>query len=316
MKQKNEMLDSMPGLLTPVMAGITAVCALFMIKINFVFSIIIVVASVTILLEKVVFHFSRIRKMKEYISDAASDEDKLQNNEALFKSMSPIAGIRIDGTIAWYNSAFKELFSSVSEKKINELIPEINIRKIYNDGGKCPIIVNVGDNTFKISSNVKRRKSPDHAAIMIYMENITEISMLKEELSNAKCAVAHVMVDNYDEAINSVPEEERIDVISLIDKNIIGYMQDAGALVKKLEKDKYLCVFNKKQLDSFAESKFEILQNVKTFNQGMKNPPTVSIGIGIGEELLNKNIFISGFKHFFKLTLIKVFNQEIINLIF
>ena len=289
MKQKNEMLDSMPKAATPVFAVIVMVCALFLLPSQPVIAGIIIITSVLILLEKAIWHFVRIRKMKEYISDAASDDDELQNNEALFKSMNPIAGIRLDGTVAWYNSAFKELFSVVSEKKVAELIPEINIRKIYEDGGRTPVIVKSGDNTYKVRANVKRKASADHAAIMLYMENITEVVSLKEELENTRCAVAHINVDNYDEVINSISDEERIDVISLLDKNIIGYMQDLGALVKKLEKDSYLCVFTKKQLDSIVGTKFEILSNVKSFDTGLKTPPTISIGIGIGGETLNKN---------------------------
>ena len=289
MKQKKEMLDSMPRAITPVLALVIIVCALFLIKIAPVVAGLIIVASALILLEKAMWHFTRIRNMKEYISDAASDENELQNNEALFKSMSPIAGIRVDGTVAWYNSAFKGLFSSISDKKISELIPEINIRQIYNNGGQAPVIVNIDGETYNVRASVKRRTSHDHAAIMLYMENITEVISLKTELESSRCAVAHIMVDNYDEVINSVTDEERIDIISLIDKNVIGYMQDAGALVKKLEKDRFLCVFTKKQLDSFIEGKFEVLNNVKNFDQGMKNPPTISIGIGVGGDTLNKN---------------------------
>ena len=289
MKQKNEMLDSMPRELTPLFAVVAIISAVFLFPSEPVLAFIILIASLLILFEKSVFHFARIRKMKEYISDAASDENELQNNEALFKSMNPIAGIRVDGTLAWYNSAFKELFSTVSQKKVTELIPEINVRKLYDDGGKTPIIAKIGESTYNIRSYVKRKKSADHASIMIYMENVTELLTLKTKLDNAHCAVAHISVDNYEEVVKSITDEERIDVLSLIDKNIIGYFQDIGALVKKLEKDSYMCVFTKEQLDKIIAEKFEILNNVKTFDSVLKNPPTISIGIGIGGETLNKN---------------------------
>jgi len=289
LKQKNEVLDSVQKIFTPVFAVVILICSLVIFTKNILIATVMFLAAFLILAEKAVFHFARIRKMKEYISDAASDENELQNNEALFKSMNPIAGIRVDGTIAWYNSAFKELFLNVSEKKITELIPEISVRKIYDDGGKNPIITKIGEKTYNIKANVKRKKSADHAAIMLYMENITEILDIKEELENSKCAVAHINVDNYEEVINSINDEERIDVLSLIDKNIIGSFQDVGALVKKIEKDSYLCVFTKKQLDTIISDKFEILKSVKTFDPILKNPPTISIGIGIGEETLNKN---------------------------
>ncbi len=289
MKQKNDMIESMPRALTPVFSVAIIICSLFLLGKNPVIAIFIIAASVVILLEKVVSHFSRVRKMKEYISDVTSDENELQNNEALFKSMNPIAGIRIDGTIAWYNSAFKKVFSGATDKKIFELIPEINIRELYKSAGKEPLNVTVGDQTYSIQSNVRRRKTAEHAAIMIYMENVTKLVSLQTELENAQCAVAHIMVDNYDEAIDSVEGEERLDVVSLIDKNIIGYIQDTGAIIKKLEKDKYFCVFTKKQLQGFIEEKFDILEKIKGFNEGMKTPPTISIGIGVGGETLNKN---------------------------
>ena len=287
MKQKKEMLDSVPRIATPFFAIIIIFASVFLFKINAVLSVIILICSALILLEKIIWHFARVRKMKEYISNAASDEDELQNNEALFKSMSPIAGIRIDGSIAWYNSAFKELFPVISDKKIFELLPEIRIREIYDKGAHDGITVEIGDESYNVKASVKRRTSPDHAAIMLYMEKVTELLKLRRELDDAQCAVAHIMVDNYDEAINDVNDEEHLDVINLIDKNIIGWMQDSGGLVRKLEKDKFLCVFTKKQLDGFIEKKFEVLDNVRNFNPGTKTPPTLSVGIGIGSENLS-----------------------------
>ena len=286
---KNEKIDAIPRSLTPVFAIILIICSAFLIKYNIWVFGVVFACSVCILFEKTIHHHNRVRKMKEYISDAASDEDELQNNEALFKSMTPIAGIRVDGTIAWYNSAFRELFQTVSEQKISDLVPEIKVRDIYNDGGKNPFEVTIGGEIYKVRANVKRRTSPEHAAIMLYMENVTELINLRKELDDSMCVVANIMVDNYDEALDSVPEEERLDVASLLDKNIFGWMQDAGGLAKKIEKDKFLCVFTKKQLSEFAGNKFEILKTIKEFNPGMKTPLTVSIGIGVGGSNVSKN---------------------------
>lgn len=289
MKQKNDKFNPIPKSATPLFSVIILVCAIFLIKENFVVSMLIILCAVLILLEKVIWHFHRIRKMKEYISDAASDENELQNNEALFKSMNPIVGIRVDGSIAWYNSAFREMFAVIANKKISELIPEIKIREIYDAAELTPIIAKIGEETYSIRANVKRRTSPDHAAIMIYLEKVTELIAARREAEDARCAVAHIMVDNFDEAVDGMTDEERLDIITLLDKNIIGWVQDCGGLVKKTEKDKYLCIFTKKELEKYIESKFDILQTIKTFNPTAKIPPTVSIGIGVGGENLYKN---------------------------
>ena len=289
MKQHNDKFNPIPKSATPFFSAIIAVCAVFLSRENLPAAAVVLVCALAILLEKIIWHFYRIRKMKEYISDAASDENELQNNEALFKSMNPIAGIRIDGTIAWYNSAFKELFSSITDKKISELIPEIKIRELYDDMGKTPLQTQLGEEIYNIRANVKRRTSPDHAAIMIYLEKVTQLIKAQRAAEDAKCAVAHIMVDNFDEAIDDVTDEERLDIITLLDKNIIGYVQDEGGLVKKTEKDKYLCVFTRRELDKFIEGKFQILEDIKSFNPTAKTPPTVSIGIGVGGESFYKN---------------------------
>ena len=145
MKQKNEMFDNVPHISTPIFSLIIFITSIFLFRLNAILASIVLVSSLFIFFEKVIRHFGRIRKMREYISNAARDEDELQNNEALFKSMNPIAGIRVDGSVAWYNSAFKELFQSVSDKKINELLPEINIRDIYNRSIKDSVNVHIGE---------------------------------------------------------------------------------------------------------------------------------------------------------------------------
>lgn len=289
MKQKNEKIDAVPRAATPFLAAGIFVCALFCLKDKSPFVPIIIILSFLIIMEKLIWHFNRIKKMKEYISDAARDDNELQNNEALFKSMSPIAGIRVDGTVAWYNSAFRELFPSVGDKKICEIIPEIKIREIYEKSESADTTVKIGEEIYSVRASVKRKVLPDHAAIMLYMENITELLNTKKALSDEKCAVAQIMVDNFDEAVGELSDEERLDAVTLLDKCIIGWVQEAGGLVKKMEKDKYFCVFTKKQLDEFEEKKFEILNSVKIFAESAKIQPTLSIGIGKGSENLYRN---------------------------
>ena len=288
MKDKSSKFDAIPRGTTPFFAMVAAVCAVFVIRENLLLGVVLLICSLCILAEKTRKKITRSKKMKEYFA-GVSGTGVPENNEALFRTLSPIAGLRIDGTVAWYNTPFGDLFSEVSEKKIDELIPEINIRRIYDEGVSKNIEVKVGEDSYNILTTVKRKTDPDHAAIMIYMEKTTELVRLKEALTDSQSVIAEILVDNYDEALESASDEERIDIITLIDKNIIGWVQDAGGLVKKLEKDKFLCAFTRKTLSDFIQDKFSILKDIKEFNQGMKTPPTLSIGIGVGEESYYEN---------------------------
>ncbi len=289
MKQKNEKFSDLPKIISLIFALIILACAVALFEKSHIISVVMIVCSVVLIMEKLLHRLARTKKMKEYISDAAQDEEELQNNEALFKSINPITGIRVDGTVAWYNSAFKEVFGNVDDKKIGEIIPQIKVRDIYNKGGNSPIIVQIENDTYNIRVSVKRRTSPDHAAIMLYMEKITELVEVKKELYNAQNVVAHIVIDNYEEALADVEDEERFETIALLDKNVIGWAKDAGCLVKKMDKNKFLCVFTRKELEVFVENKFDLLQNLKSFNPDAKTPPTASIGIGVGGDTFDEN---------------------------
>ena len=52
MKQKNEMIESMPRALTPIFSVAIIICSLFLMKTNLVVALFILSASVIILLER------------------------------------------------------------------------------------------------------------------------------------------------------------------------------------------------------------------------------------------------------------------------
>lgn len=273
---------------TPLFASVIVIISFFLIKKQPVLGSASLVCALCVLAERIVNKLTRIKTMKEYMRDSDGEEATM-NNEAFFRTMNPIAGIRVDGSIAWYNTPFRELFGSIADKKISELIPKINIRNIYENGGEDKFSVNINEDIYNVHATVKRKANADHAAIMLYLEKATELVKLKDELEKNRTCVAEMVVDNYDEAIDDVADEERLDTVTLLEKNIIGWVQDAGGLVKKLEKDKFMCVFTKKQLDDIIENKFLILQTIKSFNPGIRIPLTLSIGIGMGGDSLLEN---------------------------
>lgn len=286
--KKNDKMNPVPGGTTPFFAIIILACSVLVYTKIPKAAIVLFVCAVLILVEKLIWKISRLRTIKEYIGETSADNNE-RNNEAIFKAMSPIAGIRVDGTIAWYNSSFKDLFPSLADKKINELVPEINIRALYDNNGETPILAKIGEDFYNILSSVKRKVNADHAAVLLYMEKVTELVETRKTIEMNGFAVAEITIDNYDEAIEDVADEDRLDVILMLEKGIIGWAQDSGGLIKKIEKDKYFAVFTKKQINEFETGKFEILQRVKTFSSGCKIQPTVSIGIGLGLPSLHLN---------------------------
>ena len=109
----------------------------------------------------------------------------------------------------------------------------------------------------------------------------TKINTLLRDNDDQKLVVGLIYIDNYDEALESIEEVRRSLLIALIDRKINKYFSSMEALVKKLDKDKYLVIFQKKFLNLLVDRRFDILEDAKTVNIGNEMAVTLSIGIGV-----------------------------------
>ena len=93
-----------------------------------------------------------------------------------------------------------------------------------------------------------------------------------------------IYLDNYEEALESVEEVRRSLLTALIDRKISKYISSMNGIVKKIEKDKYFFVIRQQYMIQMQESRFPILEDVKTVNIGNEMAVTLSIGIGMNGE--------------------------------
>ena len=83
--------------------------------------------------------------------------------------------------------------------------------------------------------------------------------------------------------MESVDDVRRPLLTAMIDRKIVRYFDGMQAIMKKLEKDKYFFVIERRYLMELYETQFDILEQVKTVNIGNEMRITLSIGIGIGD---------------------------------
>ncbi|MBR6477928.1 MAG: DHH family phosphoesterase, partial [Lachnospiraceae bacterium] len=76
-------------------------------------------------------------------------------------------------------------------------------------------------------------------------------------------------------------EVRRSLLTALIDRKINKYVASLDGISKKLEKDKYLIILRKKAITQLQETRFDLLEEVKTVNIGNEMAVTISIGIGL-----------------------------------
>lgn len=121
----------------------------------------------------------------------------------------------------------------------------------------------------------------DGYLIAVYLFDETALHIALQEVDDQSLCIGLLYLDNYEEALESVEEVRRSLLIALIDRKINKYISAFDGIVKKLEKDKYLVVMRKKSVAQLQETRFELLEDVKTVNIGNEMAVTISIGMGL-----------------------------------
>lgn len=116
--------------------------------------------------------------------------------------------------------------------------------------------------------------------LAFYMFDITIVNRLTQENHDQKLVAGLIYIDNYDEIFESLEEVRHSLLVALVDRKINKYMANVDAIVKSLEKDKYMFVMPQKYLDQLKENKFALLDEVKAINIGNDLPLTLSISLG------------------------------------
>ena len=114
-------------------------------------------------------------------------------------------------------------------------------------------------------------------------------SLLSEEFATFLAEHPELRAVYYEEALESIDDVRRSLFIGLIDKRVNKYFACGSAIVRKMEKDKYLAIFRYKYLEKLMSDRFSLLEDIKSVKIGNEMTLTLSIGVGTGASDYAKN---------------------------
>ncbi|SNX53754.1 DHH family phosphoesterase [Thermoanaerobacterium sp. RBIITD] len=189
----------------------------------------------------------------------------------------PAAMINEEGNIIWYNSNFAQTFED--KKDINDAIVKYAKSK-RND----KYHIKIGDKYYyilSILSPTKKRKSKDnHTYYNIFIFDETEYVEMSSKFNSSKPVLGYILVDNYEEALQSAEDLKRPVVAAEIERRLNIWAQSMNAYIKKYANDRYVFITQNSDLDNLEKNRFEILDFIRDINVGNKIPVTLSIGVG------------------------------------
>lgn len=209
----------------------------------------------------------------------------------------PYALLDEEGKVIWTNIAFENVIHEPKgySKSITSLFPNITKDKLpSNDGVEgCQFELAYDSREFvakfkKISlkemaenSDMLRPEGYDGYLVAVYLFDETALHLALQEVDDQSLTVGLIYLDNYEESLESIEEVRRSLLTALIDRKINKYMSSIDGIVKKIEKDKYLLILRKKAVKQLQETRFDLLEDIKTVNIGNEMAVTISIGVGL-----------------------------------
>lgn len=250
------------------------------------------VVSVVIIVELIAFFITRTGIMPALVRFAL-EQGQIQK-ELLKELAIPYALLDVDGKILWANNEFVNRIADGAHKRIRKSIetffPSIDSEVLKAEE---PVYLDILFNECQYNALVKKInfnsifqgeqeivETEGEELIALYLFDVTELVKYKKANEEQKLVAGLLYIDNYDEVMDNTEEVRHSLVEALVDRRINMYLSTIDAIGKKLEKDKYLFVFPQKYLPQLKETKFAILNEVKSISVGNEIPITFSIGIG------------------------------------
>lgn len=221
-----------------------------------------------------------------HIQEITTDVN-IATKKNLINSPIPLIIVETDGNIIWKSQKFIEEFKEIDiSTYLMPLIKEIKLDLEKNEENKeISKQFNIGKNIYKVRGGVARSKKKDKRnqreyILTLYFIDDTKYNELFDLYNNSKNCIAIAMVDNYDEIVKRAIPEEKLELITNIEKEIFDWANRTGGLIVKTDNDSFIYIFEQQYLSEFEKEKFDILDRVKKIN----NKIQITLSIAVSNE--------------------------------
>ncbi len=230
-------------------------------------------------------------ELSEHIKDLTLTVDSAAKS-TLINSPFPLVIVETDGNIIWKSSKFIHEFANIDiNNYLNNIVKEIKL-EIENGSEEdkkelkdfIHKQIEIGDKTYKVvgkyvQSKEKDKKKENEYMTTLYFLDETKYLELEQNYENSKLCVGIIMIDNYEEIMQRIPDEEKPIIMAQIEKSLYDWATGFEGLIIKSERDTFVIVLEQKYIAQLEEEKFHILDQIKEISIPGKLQSTLSIAI-------------------------------------
>jgi len=228
----------------------------------------------------------RIDEISKHIQDVTFNVDSTIKN-SLVNSPFPLIIMETDGNVIWKSSKVVSEFANTDiSNTLKNLAKEIKLdileSKLGKEGAKSSIEkeVEIGKNTYKVLGEyVKSKKKRNDYMMTLYFVDNTELLKMEKKLEDEETCVGFIMIDNYDEMIELLPEDKKAFILAEVEKKIFDWAYRNNGAIVKSDRKTYSYLIKQQDLEKIKQEKFDVLDEVKEIDTDETVTVTLSIAI-------------------------------------
>lgn len=221
------------------------------------------------------------RRIRQYLQKAS---DTLENYG---EGVSPFPAVLVqlgDESIVWCNPEFTALTGvkvTSQYRQLADVLPGMDTEWLASGKTECPRELTLNGHQYRVyGTAVREKKGPPLVGVM-YLVDLTELYQVRDEYIRSRPVVTIIMVDNYEEMTKNLTEGAISALNAKVNDAITRWTEGYQGLLRKLEKNRFLFVFEKRDLKDAVDKKFSLLEDVHQIVSPSGLPASVSIGLGV-----------------------------------
>ena len=231
------------------------------------------------------YQYSKLKRRRELEAFIQSATNTLGNTDG-GKTPFPMALVRMgDGALIWANDGFVDLSGfrdKLHEQKITDLMPEFKMDWLVSGKREYPGDVGVNGRRYRIFGTTLRADDPSKTMLAaLYFTDLTDLYLIRDEYIRSRPVVSIILIDNYEELTKNLTESATSNLNASLNEAITAWAEGYHGLLRRMERNRFLLIFEKRDLNDAIANKFSILEQMHSVTNPSGVAASISFGLGV-----------------------------------
>ena len=243
------------------------------------------IQGVCALLLYALYHLDRSyrrRELQKYLQEVENTLEYSSHGESPFPAVLVRLG---DGGIVWSNQQFCRITGfndTMMEHDLKDLVPGLSVDWMTDRKTECPYDVTIDNRRYRVHGTILRADDAMGNMLgVLYFSDLTELYQIRDEYIRSRPVVSIILVDNYEELTKNLPEAAISAMNARLNEAITQWTEGYRGLLRRLERNRFLFIFEKRDLQRATDEKFSLLEDAHSILNPSGLAASISIGLGV-----------------------------------